>query len=90
MLSSDAENLSVTVSANELCFSDTFYIMLVTFGSQPLTSSGRDCEGQVNTNIETVSSGDSATFSVPADTVTRRENEEYCYTLRVGDEIGEG
>ena len=89
MLSSDAELLSVTVSVNELCPSDSGYLLLVTFGAQPLTGSDTsDCEGQVNTNTF-ISSGNNAILSVPTDAVSLGENEEYCYTVRVGGETGE-
>ena len=91
MLNSDAESLRVTVSVNELCPSDKDHLVLVTFGTRPLAGGGGDdCVGQVNANVViVVSSGDSTTFSVAADTVSLGDGEEYCYTVIVDGEIGE-
>ena len=87
MLGDNDDPLSVTVTVNELCPSDKDYLVLVTFGTR-LTGSDGNCEGQIDRNA-TISSGNSTTFSVPADTVSREDDEEYCYTVIVDGEIGE-
>ena len=84
MLDADDDPLSVTVSVNELCPSDRDYGVLVTFGTRPGAGSDSDCRGQVDVNT-TISSGDSATLSVSADTVDRESNEVYCFVARVND-----
>ena len=82
----------MTLTVNELCPSDTQYPVLVMFGLRPLTESDDDgdCEGQVDSDIEIISSGVSATLSVPADAVSLRGDEEYCYTVRIIDYTGKG
>ena len=88
MLSEDNDILSVTLSVNEECPSDTSYPVLVTFGTQP--EGGGDCVGQMNTTVMTISPGDSpVTFSVDANTVTLEDNEVYCYIASINGTIGE-
>ena len=84
MVDADDDPLSVTVSVNELCPSDRDYPVLVIFGTRPQTGSDSDCQGQVNAST-TISSGDNAILSVPADTVDRESNEVYCFIVRVND-----
>ena len=86
MLSEDDDILSVTLSVNELCPSDT--PVLVTFGTQLV--GGGDCVGQMNATVMTISPGDSpVTFSVDANTVTLEDNEVYCYIASINGTIGE-
>ena len=85
MLSEDDDILSVTLSVNEECPSDTRYPVLVTFGTQPVD--GGDCVGQMNATVMTISPGDSVTFSV--DTFTKEDNEVYCYIVSINGTIGE-
>ena len=80
MLSGGVLSLSVTLSVNELCPSDTSYPVLVTFGTQPVD--GGDCVGQMNATISTISSGDSpVTFSVAGNSICLGYNEVYCYVI---------
>ena len=80
MLSGGVLSLSVTLSVNELCPSDTSYPVLVTFGTQPVD--GGDCVGQMNATMSTISSGDSpVTFSVAGNSVCLGYNEVYCYVI---------
>ena len=80
MLSGGVLSLSVTLSVNELCPSDTSYPVLVTFGTQPVD--GGDCVGQMNATMSTISSGDSpVTFSVDANSICLGYNEVYCYVI---------
>ena len=84
MLSEDDDILSVTLSVNEECPSDT--PVLVTFGTQPVD--GGDCVGQMNATVMTISPGDSpVTFSV--DAFTLEDNEVYCYITSINGTIGE-
>ena len=83
MLDADDDRLSVRVRVNELC-RNREYLVLVTFGTRPGTSSDSGCQGQVDVNT-TISSGDNATLSVPAHTVDRESNEVYCFVARVND-----
>ena len=63
MLSEDDDILSVTLSMNSVCPSNTRYPVLVTFGTQPV--------GQMNATEMTISPGDPpVTFSVDANNVT--------------------
>ena len=83
MLSEDDDILSVTLSVNEECPSDTRYHVLVTFGTQP--EGGGDCVGQMNATVMTISPGDSpVTFSV--DAFTLEDNEVYCYIASINGE----
>ena len=80
MLSGGVLSLSVTLSVNELCPSDTSYPVLVTFGTQPVD--GGDCVGQMNATMSTISSGDSpVTFSVAGNSICLGCNEVYCYVI---------
>ena len=80
MLSGGVLSLSVTLSVNELCPSDTSYPVLVTFGTQPVD--GGDCVGQMNATMSTISSGDSpATFSVAGNSICLGYDEVYCYVI---------
>ena len=80
MLSGGVLSLSVTLSVNELCPSDTSYPVLVTFGTQPV--GGGDCVGQMNATMSTISSGDSpVTFSVAGNSICLGYNEVYCYVI---------
>ena len=80
MLSGGVLSLSVTLSVNELCPSDTSYAVLVTFGTQPVD--GGDCVGQMNATMSTISSGDSpVTFSVAGNSICLGYNEVYCYVI---------
>ena len=80
MLSGGVLSLSVTLSVNELCPSDTSYHVLVTFGTQPVD--GGDCVGQMNATMSTISSGDSpVTFSVAGNSICLGCNEVYCYVI---------
>ena len=80
------DSLSVTVMVNPLC-TETEYPVLVTFGAQVISSD--TCEGQENATLMLLSPGESATFSVDRDTVTLRDNEEYCYIISINGEAGE-
>ena len=77
------ELLSATVRVNELCPDDNVYPVMVTFGTRPVMGRDEDCEGQENTTSTAINipSGDSHTFSVSTDTITLRDDEEYCYTI---------
>ena len=75
--------LSVTVRVNELCGDDSDYPVMVTFGSRPVMGRDEDCEGQEVTSTVQLSSGESHSFSVSVETVTLRDDEEYCYTISV-------
>ena len=80
MLSGGVLSLSVTLSVNELCPSDTSYPVLVTFGTKPVD--GGDCVGQMNATMSTISSGDSpVTFSVAGNSICLGYNEVYCYVI---------
>ena len=84
MVDPDDDPLSVTVRVNELCPSYRDYSVLATFGTRSGTGSDSDCQGQVDVNT-TISSGDNAILSVPADAVDRESNEVYCFIVRVND-----
>ena len=84
MLSEDDDILSVTLSMNSVCPSNTRYPVLVTFGTQPVGSG--DHVGQINATEMTLSPGDPpVTFSVDANNVTL---EVYCYMASINDTIG--
>ena len=80
------EFLSVTLMVNPLCHEDK-YPVLVTFGAQE--NDNGTCQGQRNATLISLAAGESATFSVDRDTVTPRENEEYCYTVSINGRAGE-
>ena len=85
MLSEDDDILSVTLSVNEECPSDTRYPVLVTFGIQLADGV---CVGEINATVMTISPGDSpVTFSVDANTL--EDNEVYCYIASISGTIGE-
>ena len=77
MVDADDDPLSVTVRVNELCPSYRDYSVLATFGTRSGTG---DCQGQVDVNV-TISSGDNAILSVPADAVDQESNEVYCFIM---------
>ena len=81
-----SDSLSVTVMVNPLC-TETEYPVLVTFGARVIGSDM--CEEQQNATLMLLSSGQSATFSVCKDTVTLRDNEEYCYIVSINGKPGE-
>ena len=84
----DDDELSVTLSVNQQCPSDTSYDVLVEFGTQSVD--GGVCIGQMNASIMTITPGGSpVTFTVDANTVTLRNNEVYCYTASINGTIGE-
>ena len=85
-LDSGGDSLSVTVMVNPLC-TETEYPVLVTFGARVIGSDM--CEEQENATLMLLSSGEAATFSVNRDTVTLRDNEEYCYIVSINGKAGE-
>ena len=74
----DQDSLSVTLTVNRLCVAGE-YTVLVTFGTRPTL--GGQCQGQVNTSAETLSPGDSATFSVDSTHLSLRDDETFCYFI---------
>ena len=89
MLNEDDKPLSVTLSVNEECPSDTRYHVLVTFGTRHKNGSG-DCVGQMNTTVMTIlPGGPSMTFSVYANTVNLEDEEVYCYMAIINGTMGE-
>ena len=81
------DELSVTVTINELCLNDTNYLVLVTFGTRP--SENDDCMDQEESVPKNISSGDSETFAVSIDSVTLEDGYMYCYTIIVNGVHGE-
>ena len=79
------EFLSVTLMVNPLC-REGKYPVLVTFGAQE--NDNGTCQGQQNATMMSLASGESVTFSVDRNTVTLRENEEYCYIIRINGTAG--
>ena len=78
------DELSVTVTINELCLNDTNYLVLVIFGTRP--SVNDDCIDQEKSVPKNISSGDSETFAV---SVTLEDGYIYCYTIIVNGVCGE-
>ena len=62
------DELSVTVTINELCLNDTNYLVLVIFGTR--ASVNDDCMEKEESVLKNISSGDSETFAVSIDSVT--------------------
>ena len=81
------DELSVTVTINELCLNDTNYLVLVIFGTRP--SVNDDCMDQEESVPKNISSGDSETFAVSIDSVTLEDGYMYCYTIIVNGVRGE-
>ena len=81
------DELSVTVTINELCLNDTNYLVLVIFGTRP--SVNDDCMDQEESVPKNISSGDSETFAVSIDSVTLEDGYMYCYTIIVNGVHGE-
>ena len=75
------DELSVTVTINELCLN---YLVLVIFGTRP--SVNDDCVDQEESVPKNISSGDSETFAV---SVTLEDGYMYCYTIIVNGARGE-
>ena len=75
------DELSVTVTINELCLNDTNYLVLVIFGTRP--SVNDDCMDKEESVPKNISSGDSETFAVSIDSVTLEDGYMYCYTIIV-------
>ena len=74
----DDEPLSVTVTVNSGCPKSC--PVIVSFGTKPPEADG--CGAQVNvTSEEDLSPGETETFSVEADTVSRDSDEVYCFTV---------
>ena len=78
------DELSVTVTINELCLNDTNYLVLVIFGTRP--SVNDDCMDKEESVPKNISSGDSETFDV---SVTLEDGYMYCYTIVVNGVRGE-
>ena len=72
---------AVTVGVNWFC-TVVEYPVLVTFGAQVIGSDM--CEGQTAT-LKWLLAGASSIFSVDRDTITLRDNEEYCYIVSIGE-----
>ena len=85
-LESCGDSLSVTVMVNPVC-TETEYPVLVTFGARAIGSDM--CERQENATLMLISPGHSATYSVDRNTVTLRDNEEYCYIVSINGEACE-
>ena len=81
------DELSVTVTINELCLNDTNYLVLVIFGTR--ASVNDDCMDQEESVPKNISSGDSETFAVSIDSVTLEDGYIYCYTIIVNGVRGE-
>ena len=81
-LQEDGESLSVTLGVNRHCPS-TKYLISVSFG---VRSEGNDCEGLRNVSGQSLSPGDSATFSVHSFGLP---SNDYCYILSLSQETGE-
>ena len=73
---------SVTLGVNRHC-PNTKYLISVSFG---VRSESNDCEGLRNVSGQSLSPGDSATFSV--DSFGLPSN-DYCYILSLSQETGE-
>ena len=80
------DSLSVTVTVNFFC-TVAEYPVLVTFGAQVIGSDM--CEGRETATLMWLLAGASDTFSVDTDTVTLRDNEEYCYIVSINGTLGE-
>ena len=80
-LQEDGKSLSITLRVNRHC-PNTKYLISVSFG---VRSEGNDCEGLRNTSGQSLSPGDSATFSI--DSFGLPSN-NYCYILSLSQETG--
>ena len=61
---------------------------MVSFGTEP-ASGGGSCDSQAKDSTESLSPGDTATFSVDANSVSRELGERYCYLVSLCESIGE-
>ena len=80
-LQEDGKSLSLTLGVNKDC-PNTKYLVSVSFG---VRSESNNCEGLRNTSGQSLSPGDSATFSV--DSFGLPSN-DYCYILSISQETG--
>ena len=88
MLNNDDDELSVTLSVNQQCPTDTSYGVLVEFGTQSVD--GGVCIGQMNASIMSITPGGSPViFTVDANTVTLGDDEVYCYKASINSTLGE-
>ena len=55
------------------------YPVLVTFGSKP--EGADECNGQKNMTNESLYPGEPATFSVHIDSISKGDDEKYCYIV---------
>ena len=81
----DGEILNVTLTVNSAC--PMRCPVRVSFGTEPLR--GGSCDPQAEDSTESLSPGDTATFSVDGDSVSRGSGERYCYLVTLCDSIGE-
>ena len=81
-LQEDGESLSITLGVNRHC-PNTNYLISVSFG---VRSEGNYCEDLRNVSGQSLSPGDSATFSVDSFGLPSKD---YCYILSIGGETGE-
>ena len=84
MLKND-EALSVTLTVNSAC--PMRCPVIVSFGTEPAKSDGC-CYVQAIATEHSLSPGDTATFSVDADSVSRESGERYCYLVTLCGNIG--
>ena len=61
--------------------------VVVSFGTEPAAGGG-SCDPQAKDSTESLSPGDTATFSVDADSVSRGPGERYCYLVTLCENIG--
>ena len=80
----DDEALSVTLTVNSAC--PMRCPVVVSFGTEP--TDGGSCYVQENSTKQSLSPGDTATFSVDADSVSRESGEKYCYLVTLCGNIG--
>ena len=81
----DGEPLSVTLTFNSGC--PMMCPVEVSFGTEPV--GGGSCDIQAKSSNESLSPGDTATFSVDADSVFQESGERYCYLVTLCGNIGE-
>ena len=60
--------------------------VVVSFGTE--SDGGGSCDIQAKSSTESLSPGDTATFSVDADSVSRESGDQYCYLVSLCGIIG--
>ena len=72
------DTLRVTLTINGDC-PKAKYLVVVTFGARPVGRADDRCTSQKNVTKDPLSPGETASFSLEAESVSLRAEEEYCY-----------